>query len=258
MSNLLASLRSSADTLQAYGQVLETAQNNVSNASTPGYAKQTVQLYALPFDPMVGTTGGVGVGQMVSARNEYSDQAVRSQETGLGYQQQMTNTLSALQASFDISGNQGIPLALNNLLQSFSAWGATPDNAAARQTVIQDATALAGTFQQTASQVASQASDAQQQIGQTVDQVNQLVGQLQGYNVLAMQGNKQDAGLSAQMHCTLDQLASLANVTATFQSDGSVSLMPSVWRQKGCRSHFFLRHGRIDWCPGHVTEDRGV
>jgi hypothetical protein len=31
-------------------------------------------------------------------------------------------------------------------------------------------------------------------------------------------------------------------------TDGSVSLMPSVWRRKGCRSHFFVRHGRIDWC----------
>lgn len=29
--------------------------------------------------------------------------------------------------------------------------------------------------------------------------------------------------------------------------DGTTSLSPSVWRQKGCRSHFFLRHGRIEW-----------
>jgi hypothetical protein len=31
-------------------------------------------------------------------------------------------------------------------------------------------------------------------------------------------------------------------------SDGTVSLAPSVWRQKGCGSHFFVRQGRIDWC----------
>lgn len=30
--------------------------------------------------------------------------------------------------------------------------------------------------------------------------------------------------------------------------DGSVTLHPSVWRQKGCRSHFFLRAGLIVWC----------
>ena len=28
---------------------------------------------------------------------------------------------------------------------------------------------------------------------------------------------------------------------------GSVSLQPSVWRTRGCRSHFFLRRGRIVW-----------
>lgn len=29
--------------------------------------------------------------------------------------------------------------------------------------------------------------------------------------------------------------------------DGTVSLSPSVWRTKGCRSHFFVRLGQIDW-----------
>ena len=43
---------------------------------------------------------------------------------------------------------------------------------------------------------------------------------------------------------------------AQVHKDGSVSLMPSVWRQKGCRSHFFVRHGAIDWCQENFNEDR--
>jgi hypothetical protein len=31
-------------------------------------------------------------------------------------------------------------------------------------------------------------------------------------------------------------------------SDGTVTLAPSIWRQKGCRSHFFVRNGVIEWC----------
>lgn len=34
----------------------------------------------------------------------------------------------------------------------------------------------------------------------------------------------------------------------TEHSDSTISLSPSVWRQKGCRSHFWLRHGKIEWC----------
>ena len=36
--------------------------------------------------------------------------------------------------------------------------------------------------------------------------------------------------------------------TFTEHPDGSVSLHPSVWRKIGCRSHFFLKKGRIKWC----------
>jgi hypothetical protein len=32
------------------------------------------------------------------------------------------------------------------------------------------------------------------------------------------------------------------------EASGHPSLRPSVWRRKGCRSHFFLRSGRIVWC----------
>ena len=30
--------------------------------------------------------------------------------------------------------------------------------------------------------------------------------------------------------------------------DGTVTVMPSVWREKGCRIHFFIRQGRVEWC----------
>lgn len=36
--------------------------------------------------------------------------------------------------------------------------------------------------------------------------------------------------------------------SAAVHADGSVSLTPSVWRRVGCRSHFVLRRGRIEWC----------
>jgi hypothetical protein len=29
--------------------------------------------------------------------------------------------------------------------------------------------------------------------------------------------------------------------------DGTVSVIPSIWRTKGCRSHFSIRQGRIHW-----------
>jgi hypothetical protein len=36
--------------------------------------------------------------------------------------------------------------------------------------------------------------------------------------------------------------------TVSTDSKGVPSLSPSVWRQVGCKSHFFLIRGRIQWC----------
>ena len=32
------------------------------------------------------------------------------------------------------------------------------------------------------------------------------------------------------------------------------SVFPSVWRQVGCHSHFFVRHGCVDWCGSFSDE----
>jgi flagellar hook-associated protein 1 FlgK len=205
--------------------VLETAQNNVSNASTPGYAKQSISLHALAFDPAGGATGGVRAGDLENSRNEYAETAVRTQTSASGYQDQTVNSLTEVESRFDISGNSGIPLALNNMLQSFSAWATTPGNTAVRQTVVDKASQLADAFNQTYNALANQATSADHQITQTVDLINQKVAELQNYNQIALQGNKNDSGLNARMHAALDELSQYVDFNATFQSDGSVSIM---------------------------------
>lgn len=44
----------------------------------------------------------------------------------------------------------------------------------------------------------------------------------------------------------------------TQHDDNTITLRPSVWRKIGCRSHFFLRRGLIQWChegTGSDTDD---
>jgi len=225
MANILSSLISTADALDAYTQVLDVTQNNVANASTPGYAKQTLPLYAMPFDLSNGSTGGVRTAQMQSSRNQYAEQAVRQQTVLLGQAQQSVNSLTSVQSLFDISGNSGIPSALNNLIQSFSAWGQSPTSTVAQQTVISNATNLAAAFQQTAAGLTGMSRDTSLQISQTVGQVNQLVTQLAGLNSRVMSGGSHDAGLDAQTNTALEQLSQYVDFTATPQDDGSVTVL---------------------------------
>ena len=34
---------------------------------------------------------------------------------------------------------------------------------------------------------------------------------------------------------------------------GTVTLEPSIWRKKGCGSHFFVRRGQVVWAANNVT-----
>ena len=36
----------------------------------------------------------------------------------------------------------------------------------------------------------------------------------------------------------------------TEHPDGTLSLHPSIWRKKGCKSHFWFQRGQIYWCEG--------
>jgi flagellar hook-associated protein 1 FlgK len=225
MSNLISSLTAAAGALDAYSQVLDVVQNNVANSSTPGYANQTQPLESMPFDPVAGYAGGVRAGQIESSRDEYAEQAVQQQSTLLGQAQQDVSSLTSLQSLFDVTGSSGISSAFNNLFQAFSAWGQTPTSTVARQNVIEQATDVADAFQQTATGLAQVAQDTNQQLQQTVTAVNQMAGQLAGFNHQIMNGDRNDAGLDAQIHSTLEQLSQDVGITASQQSDGTYTVL---------------------------------
>ena len=225
MSNLIASMMAASGALDAYSQVLGVVQNNVANASTPGYANQTDDLEPLRFDPAEGFSGGVIAGQVMSSRNEYAEQAVQQQTTLLGQAQQDVNSLTAIQSQFDVTGTSGISTALNNLFEAFSAWGQTPTGTVAQQNVIEQANSVATAFQQTAAGLSIVAQDTTQQLQQTVTDVNRMATQLAGYNQQIMNGDRNDGGLDAQIHSTLEQLSNDGSLSVTKQSDGTYTVL---------------------------------
>jgi flagellar hook-associated protein 1 len=225
MSGIFSALNSAAGALDAYQRVLDAIQSNVANASTPGYARQRVPLEALSFDASGTLPGGVTTGEMQSARDQFAEQNVRQQFSALGTLEQSSQSLSNLELNFNVTSDSGIPGALNQLFQNFSSWSVTPGDAASRQSVMDSARQVAQSFQQAAANLAKASSDTGQQIQQTVAQINSLASQLQTDNQEVIQGHRGDAGLDAQMHSTLEQLAEYADITATIQPDGTVTVL---------------------------------
>jgi flagellar hook-associated protein 1 len=225
MSNILASLLTTANTLAAYNQALAVTQNNVANASTPGYAKERVTMEAMAFDPAYGLSGGVVAGKVQVLRDDYAENSVRSQTLQLGAAQQKVTSYTALQNVFDVTGNSGVPGALNNLYSAFSAWAQSPSDTVARQTVLDRATDVATSFQQTDTALSKVASSTEEQISNTVTQVNTLAAQVRDLNSKVMNDAAANSGLDAQMTSTLEQLSQYVDFTTLKQSNGTVTVL---------------------------------
>ena len=150
MGNLFTSLLNSSNALNVYSAALQTTENNVVNASTPGYAKQVQVLTALPFDLSVGLPGGVADGATLSSRNAFAEQSVREQQSQLGYQKQIATDLTQLQSYFDLSSTSGISSSMDGLFNSFSQLSINPNDTVSRQAVLNQAQQVAQSFQHTA------------------------------------------------------------------------------------------------------------
>ena len=225
MSNLLASLRSSASNLDAITQAAGVTQNNISNAGTAGYTRQRVRMEARQFDPLSGLAGGVQFGTIENARDAYAEQSVHSQNGKSTAAEARSTALTRLEQALQLSSGDSIPSALNKLFTSFSAWSVAPDDLASKQNVKAAGEGLASAFRGVAQQLDGLATDNANEIRGVVDKVNRLAGRIREFNADIRAGATNDAGVDAGIHATLDELSGEVNIQAMEQADGTYTLL---------------------------------
>ena len=226
MGNLFTSLLNTADAMRAVEQALTVTENNVVNASTPGYAAQTATFLAMPFDLTVGLPGGVRSGQVQDSRDAFAEKGVRNQQTDLGFFQQKASDLTTLQTYFDLSSTSGIGPAMNGLFQSFSQLSVNPNDTVSRQNVLDQAQTVAQNFRTVAAGLAGQGASVDEESRSSVDNINRLASVVAEIN---RQGRVDpsgavNAGVDAQLNSTLEELSQQVNFTALQQTDGTISV----------------------------------
>ena len=221
--SILSTLRNTASTFDAINQAVEVTQNNIANASSPGYVRQRLLFRALPFEagPL---PGGIAPGSVQSGRQEFAERNVRAQTEAAGSLAESKALLADLEQVFDISGKTGVAADMNALFASFSAWSLRPNDSGARQNAIASMRQVANSFNATAGRIHSEASSAEQKTRATVDQINHLVGVLGQINAGRRNLGAPDPGVEARTYATLEELSNLVNFSASIESDGTVSV----------------------------------
>ena len=219
--------------LQAQQLLAETATTNVTNANTPGYSRQQVDLAANPSlpPPSLNATGPgqIGTGVQVLAINRLADSLVSSSLRSAVSQQSAANvqqdTTTQIQSVFnELSGN-GISSQLSQFWNSWQNVANAPSDLGARTALLGNAQQLATTLQSDSTQLQNLQTGLDQQVVQQVSQIKSLASQvanLNGQIVTIQATGQQPNNLLDQRDQVLSKMAGLAQIGVASQTDGSV------------------------------------
>ncbi|MFD1334157.1 flagellar hook-associated protein FlgK [Oceanobacillus iheyensis] len=223
-------LEMSRQALSAQQSALYTTGHNISNANTPGYTRQRVNLEAMNGFPyasrnrpnMPGQMGtGVEAGSVQRIRNQFLDNQFRSENNSSGYWTEKANALSRMENVMNEPSDSGLSKTMNQFWQSLQDLAVNPDNAGARSVVLQRGHALADTFNYISSSMSTIRTDLSNQIDTTVKDANSLIDNIDNLNeqIKNLETHGYDANdLYDKRDVLLDELSGIVNIKVTYDN----------------------------------------
>ena len=211
--------------LDADQAALNVVANNVANASTPGYTKETPDWRE--NDPIYVNGVSIGQGSSMTGATSQRDSVLVQR---LDQQQQLASAsgsrltaLNSIQALFTPDSGSSSSEAgdigsdLTKFFSTFSSLEANPTDSSLRENVLSTAGSLAGDISNAAASLTSQQSALDQETTGVVSQVNALTGAVAQLNqqIESISPNADAGTLEDQRQEDLSQLSQLIGINQT-------------------------------------------
>ena len=218
-------------------RALNNVSHNLTNATTPGYSRQRVDMSAsMPFTQpalnMPVSAGQVGTGvvatQYTRLRDQFVDVNFRGATSDVGQFTAKSDALGNLDSIIDEPGDTGITHLMGEFWGSWQALSLSPESAANRTAVRDSGQALAEGFNDLSANLTKAQGDANTAIGLGTARVNEISGQINELNrkiALVKAVGQEPNDLRDQRDLLIDQIAGYANVGVTENpASGKVSV----------------------------------
>ncbi len=147
--------------VEAAQEQLDTTGQNITNANTPGYEQQVVNLVEAPSLPIAGSgaDGAMQLGTGVNAQSitnvgdPYLDAAWRQQNASSGNANTTQTYLQQIQVALNEPSANGISAQLATFWSDWNSLADSPNSPAAQQAVVQQGQAVAKAFNTLSSQL---------------------------------------------------------------------------------------------------------
>ena len=202
--------------------------NNVANANTPGYSRQTVDL-ATSFSQ--GTASGffgkgVDVATVSRAHDDFLTREAATTASLAASDQARATQLAQIETVFP-TGEDGLGYAAQQLFNSFVDVSNKPTDSSARQVALARVSDLASQFQSASDQLDSIQTGVTQQLKTSVASVNSLTSQIANLNQRisnAKATGHEPNDLLDQRDTAVNSLSQLVQVTTVESADGTVGV----------------------------------
>lgn len=275
MSNLLSQLGIGASALGVQRTVTATASHNIENASTPGYARQRLELASLPastFGPL-GIGGGVEALGITQARDRFLDAQIPASLAGTSSFDASAAVATSV-TTLDPDDEYGLPASLSNFYAALRNLSGRPGDPAMRQAAVLAADSLAQRIQGAARDISGARSAADVSLRGEVDHANHLAQQVASLNSeirVARAGGAEPNDLISARRQAAEDLATLTGAEV-FEADGDVGLRAgavglvmgdraatfSVAGNGANRGHLDVVVGGIDGASSTVLDARQI
>jgi flagellar hook-associated protein 1 len=216
--------------LVAFQRALAVTGNNIANANTAGYSRQTVDLANRAPDATAGVFIGNGV-DVTSVARAYDQFSVAQLRSGNGVLGQQTSFLNvATQVDNLLSGaSNGISAAITSFFNAWQTLASDPSSQSNRQQVLSQARGLAASVSQAATQLDTLQGNINSQLNGTVSDVNNITAAIAKLNdqiatATAQSGGQPPNDLLDQRDQLITQLSSLVSVRTNTERDGVVDV----------------------------------
>lgn len=217
--------------LQASQVALRTAGNNISNANTVGYSRQTVNFGTRP-EQQFGNAGflGAGVNTETVQRvvNEFLNTQIRLDTTNFNQLDKYNQNIGKVDKLFSDSST-GLIGSLQSFFSSLQNGASDPSSSPARQLIITQSESLSLRYNTLYDRLQETEKGVNTEIGTVVGQINALAKSIANLNQSI--GEKNASGSGGEPNGLLDQrdealrkLSELASVQLVKQGSGDVDV----------------------------------
>jgi flagellar hook-associated protein 1 FlgK len=214
--------------LRAFQIGMDVTGHNVSNVNTPGYTRRRVVFAPTPeypLAPRLRLGSGVMAQSIQRLRDMMLEQRINRSGADLAQLDTLRQQLQQIERLFNEPGELGLSARLDALFNAFEELATRPDSMAARQSVIQAASALASTFRTLHRALTTQESQLMEQAQARIQEANQLAAQLGRLNEqirAATASGAEPGDLLDQRDQLISRLSELVGARAHYAQDGAV------------------------------------